>query len=144
MPDMASTTCDLYPNEAMIGSSSDSGLVMAEVDRAVLQEIRVLGKEKGPEMLAKIVGMFLSEAPKLVQKIQDAIIKGDAKMLQQGAHYLRSGALGIGATRVADICWQLEHAAANNLDEDSVKKMFVELRARWQAAADELGSEAFD
>jgi HPt (histidine-containing phosphotransfer) domain-containing protein len=117
---------------------------MAEINRAVLQEIRVMGKDRGAEMLAKIVGLFLSESPQLIQKIQDAIIKADAKSLRQGAHYLRSGALGIGATRVAEICWQLEHAAEKQLDDASVKKLFVELRARWQAAADELGDEAFD
>lgn len=117
---------------------------MAEIDRAVLHEIRALGKEKGAEMLTKIVGMFLSESPQLVQKIQDAIVKGDAKSLRQSAHYLRSGALGIGASRVAEICWQLEHAAQAKLDDAAVKKLFVELRVRWQAAADELGAEAFN
>ena len=48
---------------------------MVEIDRAVLHEIRVLGREKGPEMLSKIVGTFLAESPRLVQKIQDAIVK---------------------------------------------------------------------
>ena len=128
----------------MIVALPDSGSVMSEIDRAALQEIRQLGKDKGAEMLAKIVGMFLSESPMLVQKIQDAIVKADAKTLRQNAHYLRSGALSIGATRIAEICWQLEHAADKQLDEAVVKKLFVELRVRWQAAANELGSEAFD
>lgn len=117
---------------------------MAEIDRAVLHEIRVLGKDRGADMLAKIVGTFLAESPRLVLKIQDAIVKNDGKTLRQSAHYLRSGALGIGAARIADICWQIEHAAEKNLDDAALKKLFVELRVRWQSAADELGNEVFD
>ena len=116
---------------------------MTEIDRAVLQDIRALGKVKGVEVLAKIAGMFLSEAPQLVQKIQQAILKADARSLRQNAHCFRSGALGVGATRVAEICWKLEHAS-EPLDDAKVKQLFVELSVRWRAAADELGSEAFD
>lgn len=116
---------------------------MGEIDRAALEQIRMLERSKGADMLGKIAGTFLAESPRLVQKIQDAIVKADATALRQSAHYLRSGALGIGASRIADICWQIEHAAEKQLDDATLKKLFVELRVRWQAAADELGSEVF-
>lgn len=115
---------------------------MGEINQAVLDEIRALSRAKGTDMLAKIVGVFLAEAPLLVQKIQDAIIANDQEALRRSAHFLRSGALGVGASRLAESCWELEHADSAN--DAKSRKAFMDLRARWQAAASELGTAVFD
>jgi CheY-like chemotaxis protein len=61
-----------------------------------------------PEFLKEIIGIYFSEAPSRINGIRTAIASRDAKLLASQAHALRSSSGNVGATRVVEICTQLE------------------------------------
>ena len=59
-------------------------------------------------LLKEVIGIFLQEAPQRMEGIRKAIAAGDARILKEQAHALRSSSGNVGATHVAAICADLE------------------------------------
>ena len=60
------------------------------------------------ELLKEIIALYFNEAPSRIIGIRTAIVSRDAKLLASQAHALRSSSGNVGATRVVEICTQLE------------------------------------
>jgi CheY-like chemotaxis protein len=60
------------------------------------------------ELLKEIIGIYFSEAPSRIIGIRTAIASRDSKLLASQAHALRSSSGNVGATRVVELCTQLE------------------------------------
>lgn len=61
--------------------------------------------------------VFISQEPKRIQHIKDALKSGDVEKLRHLAHSLKGGAATIGVERVRECCLQLENACkTGNLD----------------------------
>ena len=78
------------------------------LDPAPLEAIRRLQKEGAPDILDRVVGIYLDESGDLVQSLRDAIPAGDAESLRQAAHSLKSSSANVGAKELAELCKQLE------------------------------------
>ena len=61
--------------------------------------------------------MFISQEPKRIQEIKDALQSQDVERLRHLAHSLKGGAATIGVNRVRECCLQLENASkAKDMD----------------------------
>ena len=102
---------------------------MAEslLDPKALEVLRMLDRDR-PGSFSEFVRMFVHEAPDLVRKMEQAHLAGDAEALGNAAHYLRSAALAMGATRLVDVCHGLEHLSAEDLAAANMGERFNELR----------------
>lgn len=67
-----------------------------------------LQKIDDSSVLREVIGIYLSEAPTRIDGIRTAIASRDARMLAAQAHALRSSSGNVGATRVVEICTELE------------------------------------
>ncbi|MDQ4028550.1 MAG: Hpt domain-containing protein, partial [Actinomycetota bacterium] len=78
----------------------------AAIDRATLDELVVsLG---GGDVVARLISMFLSDAPKLLESLGRALAEGDGQEVRRAAHTLKSSSATFGATALSQLCGQLE------------------------------------
>jgi two-component system, sensor histidine kinase and response regulator len=76
------------------------------LDRAVALD-RVGGDE---DLLAEVAQLFLEDYPNSLREIEEAVSRGDAKLLERAAHTLKGAASNFGANPVVDSAFALEMA----------------------------------
>jgi len=81
------------------------------IDPRAWQNIQILQQPGSPDLLAKIIDLYLKDSETLVDKIMAAAAAGDLPGLQDAAHSLKSRSATLGAWQVAEICGQLERGA---------------------------------
>ena len=60
--------------------------------------------------MKRMFTVFISQEPKRIQNIRDALSAGDVETLRHLAHSLKGGAATIGVKRVRECCLELENA----------------------------------
>jgi two-component system sensor histidine kinase/response regulator len=93
---------------------ADTGVKVqdAVLDRQALGRIRALHRPGGPNLLAKVLGLYSSSSLALTDAMQTAAISNDAESIRQAAHALKSSSANVGAMAFADLCKEVEVAAA--------------------------------
>jgi HPt (histidine-containing phosphotransfer) domain-containing protein len=106
------------------------------VDISALDKIRTLQREGAPNLVHKVVKLFISNSAKLVENMKQALSTADAPQLQRAAHTLKSSSATVGALRLAGLCKDMEaRARAGNLAqvEHALNRIEIEY-ARVRAA----------
>jgi HPt (histidine-containing phosphotransfer) domain-containing protein len=86
------------------------------LNEQALKQIRSLRKPGGPDLLKRIVDLYLSNSRTLIGTLRDAVIRNDAAAVLQAAHSLKSSSTNVGATGLGELCAKLEASAlAGNL-----------------------------
>ncbi|NOZ27177.1 MAG: PAS domain S-box protein [Chloroflexi bacterium] len=75
------------------------------LDRNTLQQFR---ETMGEETLQELIASYLEEAPQLLAQIREALAQGDAPTVQRAAHTFKSTSALFGATRLANLCKEVE------------------------------------
>ena len=81
------------------------------VDPKSWDSITSLQRPGQPDLLAKVIGLYLKDSQGLVDKILAATAEKDFASLRDTAHSLKSRSGTLGAWHVADLCKQLETGA---------------------------------
>jgi len=84
----------------------------AVLDRQALGRIRALHRPGGPNLLAKVLGLYSSSSLALTDAMRTAAQSNDAESVRQAAHALKSSSANVGAMAFADLCKDVEVAAA--------------------------------
>jgi PAS domain S-box-containing protein len=92
--------------------SEESGEGAAAVDPAVLTDLRQL--DETGTVLATVITHFLDETPRLQAQMQAAVRQGDATALVEAAHKLKGSSGNIGATRMQQLCSELQTFGRTN------------------------------
>jgi HPt (histidine-containing phosphotransfer) domain-containing protein len=77
------------------------------IDPALRAELEMVG---GPELPARLVDMFLTDVPPLLETIDQSCKTGDSTATARAAHRIKGGAAAVGAQRVAAVAKALEFA----------------------------------
>lgn len=93
------------------------------IDIGVLQSLRNMVGEKAGPVLAELIDCYLEDAPKLVQAIRAAVVRGDAKQLRFCTHTLKSSSATLGATTLANLCKELEVMSQSEKIEGGLNKL---------------------
>ncbi len=101
------------------------GSPIAELDPTALNNIRALQRDDGPDILAKIVNLYLKNAPPLLEKIQEATATGNAQLLRGTAHSLKSSSANVGATKLAELCSELETMGRDKTLDDAMSTLGI-------------------
>ena len=99
------------------------------IDPKALDQIRSLQREGMPDLVEKVINLYLQDTPHLIQAIQEAVAQGDPLALKKAAHTLKSSSANLGAVTLAELCKTLEmmgHANTVENAEDIAAKMGVE------------------
>lgn len=87
--------------------------------------------------IAEVVALFSQDGPRQVSALRSAARQHDFEMLRRVAHTLRGSSSMLGATRVAGLCEQIEHAA-DGQDPAGASDAVTRLESELPAALTEL------
>ena len=94
--------------EPVPGDDREGGTEAPLLDEATLEQIREVDRLSGGGVLARIVSLFLDEAPVVLATVVEAVQEKDADLLSDRAHALKSLCVSVGAASMATACKQLE------------------------------------
>ncbi len=77
------------------------------VDAKVIEGILTLGGG-GPELLGRMVELYMQDAPERIAGVRDAVTRGDGHTAARAAHALKSACANVGAMALAELCKRLE------------------------------------
>jgi signal transduction histidine kinase/DNA-binding response OmpR family regulator len=108
----------------------------AVLDQQMLGRIRALHRPGGPNLFAKVVGLYVASSLALTETMRLAAASQDAAGIRQAAHALKSSSANVGAMAFADLCREVEQAADNGNTHDArvlVDRLLSEHRQVLQA-----------
>lgn len=85
-----------------------------QLEQSAIEAIKSLQRPGKPDILARIINMYLEKSPTLIADIKEGIAANDTDRVKLAAHTLRSSSAYLGASKLADQCTKLERKAANN------------------------------
>ena len=80
-----------------------------------------------PELLARVINLYLVESPKLMQKLKQAAGASDAPEIARSAHSLKSSSANVGAKGLSRYCADIE-ASARRADTEEARRIFAKSR----------------
>jgi signal transduction histidine kinase/HPt (histidine-containing phosphotransfer) domain-containing protein/ActR/RegA family two-component response regulator len=110
------------------------------VDFHVLTGIRALGGHNGTELLRRIIGIYLKDAPERLQALRQALVQRDAAALVFAAHTFKSASAGFGAAALADLCQRAEDYGRTE-SMDGADRLVAEIEAEYVEVAAELSAQ---
>jgi len=84
------------------------------LDPRMFEEMRELMNDA----LGTFVDTYLSNSPKLISQIEQAVAAGDADSVLHNAHQLKGGSGSIGALHLSELAQRIEQGARNGVLED--------------------------
>ncbi|MCB1915400.1 MAG: response regulator [Rhodocyclaceae bacterium] len=78
------------------------------VDPRALDRLRALQRPGTPDVLGRVIQLYLDSAPALIDEIVRAVAAGDAEGLRAAAHGLKSSSANLGGMPLSAICERLE------------------------------------
>jgi len=113
-----------------VRTDSDTRSETAILDPQALGRIRALHTPGGPNFFAKVVGLYFSSSLALTDALRAAAASGDTPAIREAAHALKSCSANVGATAFAEMCKEVELAAAGG-DLDNARVFAEKLLAEY-------------
>lgn len=113
----------------------------ATIDQDYLDNIRQLQQPGQPNLLERIITLYLDDSPGLVNLLRESVSKGDAESVRLTAHRFKSGSANLGATRLTGFCKQLEDMGRNS-QLDNAADLVNRIEAEFRKISIELLREA--
>jgi CheY-like chemotaxis protein len=88
------------------------------IDRDTIAAIRALQMDGAPNVLVRVIDMYLEKTPELISSLRDS---KDAESIRMTAHALKSSAANLGAASMADLLKQIEENVRKNLLEETAQ-----------------------
>ena len=89
----------------------------AVLDMSVVDSLRALDEVGGASLFEELVELFIQDAAQQVRSLEQALGDGDARAIERSAHTLKSSSASLGATRMSELCFELERLGrAGRLD----------------------------
>ena len=86
----------------------DAEIAEPILQRRALDNILALHRTGTPNILRRVISIYLESSPKLLTIIEQAIEASDSAKLYNAAHSLKSASANLGAVKLAKTCQQLE------------------------------------
>ncbi len=104
-------------------NKKDSPSFPASLDETILQNLKSLGGADDPEFFLTVVDQFLSDLPRHLEGIKQAVERQDSDALVKTAHACKGSSRSIGATLLANISYALEMMGREGTMEDATAKL---------------------
>ena len=101
------------------------------LDLSVLESRRGPQEDGEPDKLARIVGLFIDDVPLRLEELRLTAEKGEAQEVEETAHMLKGGSGYMGATRMAEICAEIQELGASG-ELSSVPELLDALQAEFE------------
>jgi len=111
------------------------------LDHSAIEAVRQLDPDGNDRLLSRLIALYRDDSSQLLADMDNGMKAGDADVVARAAHTLKSSSANLGATNVAAIARQIEHAARAG-DITDLAASITKLRAQRTVALSEL--EALD
>ncbi len=78
------------------------------IDQTALDNIRALDDGSSHSVFNEVIGIFLQEAPQIVQRLKESVAAGQPAEFGQVAHGFKSASFNVGAMPLGELCRRLE------------------------------------
>jgi HPt (histidine-containing phosphotransfer) domain-containing protein len=95
------------------------------IDMRVIADLRELGGDDDPGLLAELIELFLSDAPARIRELETGLASGEIKLVERAAHTLKSSSANIGALNLSALCKRIEELARNQ-QKDAIKSLVAD------------------
>jgi signal transduction histidine kinase/CheY-like chemotaxis protein len=125
--------------EAQAGEQDSVGALpesASPVDSNVLDGLSRLQKPGAPNIVKKVIDLYLESSRELKDRLHDAVNNANAALVRESAHALKSSSVNVGANGLADLCKHLEMMGRedNLSDAPTIHEQFEREYARVVAA----------
>lgn len=110
------------------------------LDRQALDEIKALQGNGTPNILHRLIDVYLETSPGLMDELARGVSEGNAEVVQMNAHSLKSSSARLGASTFAALCRQLEDMG-KNFDIENCGKVFQKLNEEFSLICTALAAE---
>ncbi len=94
---------------------------VSAVDPSVLESYRAYQQEGEPDIVARLVDIFLKNSPEVLEEMSKACKEREVEQLWKLAHSFKSSSATVGAVRLASLCEDMEMRGRNNQLEGLVQ-----------------------
>ncbi len=138
----ATAVAAAIPNEQSpeAGDTDASHAGNAMLDPSAIRAIRELQQPGNPDLLSRVVSLYLEDCPGLLNGLRKSIEESDAENVRQHAHRFKSGSANLGATGLAELCKQLEYKGREN-DLADGEALLSRIESEFRAVAVLLNEE---
>jgi PAS domain S-box-containing protein len=105
-----------------------------------LDNLRALQRVGKPDVVSKVVRMYLSHAPTLLETLHETAAQGEASALEHAAHSLKSSSGSVGAVRLAALCKDVE-AMGRAGDVDHAAGVLAAIDEEYAAVREALAAQ---
>lgn len=109
------------------------------INRAALEKIRALSRERGDALVQKVIAAYVDDAPQQLRQLQDAIDGLDTGNVRRIAHTLKSASANVGAEALAAMCKALEHLGRADTTEGA-DAILTDMEHEFQAVRHSLSA----
>ncbi len=109
----------------------------APIDERVLDNYRRIQQSGQPDIIQRLVAIYLKSSPDILRRISDAGREGDMEQLWQSAHSLKSSSANLGATGLARLCETVE-VMGRNKQGDNLPEMIEKIENEYFQVSREL------
>jgi len=104
----------------------------ATIDWSVLETLQTFRKQGAPDPRTRLINIFLSSSPPLLDSLQTAIQVAAPESLAKAAHSMKSGSLNMGATVLGELCSRLEKIGRRGSIEEA-EDLFARIEIEYGA-----------
>ncbi|MGC2062054.1 MAG: ATP-binding protein, partial [Thermodesulfovibrionales bacterium] len=115
------------------------------LDHKTLDRLARLQKEGAPDLVTRILSIYLADSSGLLSRLHKAVTEGSASEIQKAAHSLKSSSANVGAMQLSSLCKRLEAMGRVNSTEGAGELLAgidAEYRAVESALREELQKRA--
>ncbi len=107
------------------------------IDRqALLKQLEIGGRTR-PALVAKVIGLFLSDTPAILNNLTQGLEKQDQRSVERAVHTIKSSANSVGAFDLSELAGLAEGQARSG-SLDGVQKYVVDIQLQFEAAMVQL------
>lgn len=97
------------------------------LDPEALELLRSL-EQDSPGAMSQLIHLFVADAPAQLKRIEAAYRRGDVEEVRRAAHFLRSGAMALGARRLGGACRAVERLEWAQYGQLQAQQCLMEVR----------------
>ena len=110
------------------------------LDRNILDDIRSLQTDNAPDILARVIDIYMKQSPLLLERLRDAISRQDPAAIESAAHSFKSGNANVGALEMAALCSELEQLGRTKRIDNALE-MLARVEETYPSVLDALKAE---
>jgi len=111
------------------------------VDPQVLERMRALRGNGASDLVTRIIGVYLDDAPGRLRSMQEAVARGDAAGMGRAAHAFKSASANLGAKGLAELCVRMESLGRAS-STTGADRLMTEIETEYRQVAAELKAHA--